>query len=474
MQSMDNHLLLGTLMSASPSTPGALASTPAQVAGGMPGNWSLLQLPPGQHAENPEESFFALLMAEGGEAMRDATGPAVSPLFAAIHQEFGRAEAGRDVGTAVNDAGGKPLPPTAATLPPEAATAAVRGPGVDGEMATAAIERNRVIALQLRTDARADSLRAPQTPNPMPPSAPTPAPATETDHAAVPEARLPGSPQNHPVGAMLLQGAGGQGSTRTPVAGAASAGLTRSISPADTRQRVEPMTFDSLVPTPEAPPMPAPGHTPAPDGGAVQVAATVLATGRGGAGIGAKSAEAAPEQELIEITDGVDFNSEFRHSLSGTERPQSSTAVLGLGRAVGAPQWAEALAGRVQYLVGQNLQRAEIRLDPPELGALEVRINLSDGNTQVHFGAENAAAREALESALPRLRELMSQSGFAEVQVDVGDRQQQQLAGEDAEDRGERRASDGGEADDLAEPTAAIDPGRLSAAGSDRMFDAYA
>jgi flagellar hook-length control protein FliK len=121
---------------------------------------------------------------------------------------------------------------------------------------------------------------------------------------------------------------------------------------------------------------------------------------------------------------------------AGTDEAPGLQAASTLGRTVGSPQWAEALAGRVQWQAGQGIQRAEIRLDPPELGALEVQIDLSEDGAQIRFGTEHAAAREALDAALPRLRELLSQSGFGEVQVDVGDRQQQSFA-ETAADSGQ-------------------------------------
>ena len=81
------------------------------------------------------------------------------------------------------------------------------------------------------------------------------------------------------------------------------------------------------------------------------------------------------------------------------------------------PAWAQGLGERVQWLVQQNIQGAEIRLNPPELGLLEVKVHLNgDHAAQIHFSSPNGTVREALEAAIPRLREM-----FAETGLNLGD-----------------------------------------------------
>ena len=47
------------------------------------------------------------------------------------------------------------------------------------------------------------------------------------------------------------------------------------------------------------------------------------------------------------------------------------------------------------------------------LGPVEVRITVQDGQTNVLFGAAHADTREALEQAMPRLRELLASNGLS-------------------------------------------------------------
>lgn len=76
------------------------------------------------------------------------------------------------------------------------------------------------------------------------------------------------------------------------------------------------------------------------------------------------------------------------------------------------PNWGQAVGERIQWMLNQNLQQAEVRLNPPELGALEVRVSVNSEQTNITFTSPHASVREALEAAIPRLREMFSDSGL--------------------------------------------------------------
>lgn len=83
------------------------------------------------------------------------------------------------------------------------------------------------------------------------------------------------------------------------------------------------------------------------------------------------------------------------------------------------PQWGEEVSERVRWMLGQQLQSAELKITPPQLGTIEVRISVHKDQMSVSFAAPNAAVREALEDAMPRLREMLSGSGYETVSVDI-------------------------------------------------------
>lgn len=76
---------------------------------------------------------------------------------------------------------------------------------------------------------------------------------------------------------------------------------------------------------------------------------------------------------------------------------------------------------RIQWMLSKGLQRADIRVDPPELGSIHIRIAQQGDQTQVIFTSQHAAVRDALENTLPRLREMFEQQGLSLAQSDVRD-----------------------------------------------------
>lgn len=91
---------------------------------------------------------------------------------------------------------------------------------------------------------------------------------------------------------------------------------------------------------------------------------------------------------------------------------------------LGQRGWAEDVGNKVVWLAGRGSGKAELVITPPNLGKVEVSINMNGEQANAHFVAASREAREALEQALPRLRELMQQAGISLGQTSVSDQQQ--------------------------------------------------
>lgn len=98
------------------------------------------------------------------------------------------------------------------------------------------------------------------------------------------------------------------------------------------------------------------------------------------------------------------------------------------------PGWDRAFGNGIRWLVNQKVQVAEIRLSPPNLGPLEVRLKVEGDRTHVNIVAPHATTREAVEAALPRLREMFAESGLNLGDVNV----RQDSAGRGGADGGEQ------------------------------------
>ncbi|MEJ2764149.1 flagellar hook-length control protein FliK [Photobacterium sp. MCCC 1A19761] len=108
-------------------------------------------------------------------------------------------------------------------------------------------------------------------------------------------------------------------------------------------------------------------------------------------------------------------------------RPEVVQAPLMLSK----EQAGEQLAERVQVMASKNLKHVDIRLDPPELGRLQIKLSLNQDQASVQFHVSNAQTRDLVEQAMPRLRELMNQQGLQLAQSSVQqDSSRQQFAGQ--------------------------------------------
>lgn len=86
------------------------------------------------------------------------------------------------------------------------------------------------------------------------------------------------------------------------------------------------------------------------------------------------------------------------------------------------PGWANEMAQKVSWVAASDGRHtAHIKLDPPELGSLTVKVSVDhDSNTtQVSFVAATPQARDALEGQMHRLRDMLSQQGMNLDQVNV-------------------------------------------------------
>jgi hypothetical protein len=98
-----------------------------------------------------------------------------------------------------------------------------------------------------------------------------------------------------------------------------------------------------------------------------------------------------------------------------TDAPQS----LKLDMPMRSPEWGQALGEKITWLVDQKFSSAEIRLNPPQLGPIEVRIAVSGDSTQISVVAHNLITRDSLEAAAPQLRAALSAHGLGNVSVDI-------------------------------------------------------
>ena len=135
---------------------------------------------------------------------------------------------------------------------------------------------------------------------------------------------------------------------------------------------------------------------------------------------------------------------------------------------VGEPAWGDRIGERVLMMAGNLTQQADIRLTPADLGPLRVRIAVEEGAANITFQSQHAVTREAIEAAMPRLREMLAENGLSLGQTSVG--------GDGVAEQRERRDTEassqsaGSEQEVTDEPVAE----RQKAVSSDGLVDTFA
>ena len=197
----------------------------------------------------------------------------------------------------------------------------------------------------------------------------------------------------------------------------------------------------AVVPEPRTiMPVPEPGAQPELSSRAVDAPAS---TASGLAPASARGADTTTSPSVMQLPD-------IRQAPQGSEFPQEILA-------------------RVRMIQSQNGKEARLNLHPAELGRLQIAITSEGEATRVAFVVENAQAKEALEQAMPRLREFLQQAGLQLTDSSVAQQDFRDSSGfasgdDEAEQKGSALAGDSDGEQDAPGPSGS-DP--------DRIVDAY-
>ena len=186
----------------------------------------------------------------------------------------------------------------------------------------------------------------------------------------------------------------------------------------------------------------------------------------------AESTKAVPDALFNKAVAPADA---IRADLQARAEPNLAAATVrqvpGPAVAMQQPGWSQQVTDKVMWMSSQNLQSAEIKLDPAELGRLDVKVSVNQEQTQITFTSAHAGVRDSLESQMFRLREMFAQQGMLNVDVNVADQSHaQQDSGERTTGQG-RGSVDGDAGDESVQHVTAIreqHDGRLG------MVDYYA
>jgi flagellar hook-length control protein FliK len=105
---------------------------------------------------------------------------------------------------------------------------------------------------------------------------------------------------------------------------------------------------------------------------------------------------------------------------------------------VGTPRFADEAAQRVTWMATNGIEHAEIRVNPPDMGPIQVSIDMHQNEASIHFVVSQTDTRVAVEDSLHRLEAMLADSGIALSQASVGQRDTGQASGGDQSGYGAR------------------------------------
>ncbi len=115
------------------------------------------------------------------------------------------------------------------------------------------------------------------------------------------------------------------------------------------------------------------------------------------------------------------------HGIGALQTLRGGVDVAGVGTppptpvpVLGQEGFDDALSARIGWLADQKIGHAHIRISPDDLGAIDVRLQMDGDRVHASFSSPHVDVRHALESSLPRLRELLGEQGFQLAHADVG------------------------------------------------------
>lgn len=253
-----------------------------------------------------------------------------------------------------------------------------------------------------------------------------------------------------------------------------------------------------LLPAPEAAPAPIvppaaaaqgdtrPGSNPALPCIATTLPATAAITAAQAPA--AESAEPLPAALTAAIAQGADDAASSKLDIAESPAPTTFNALLqnpalhelratAAGGSVPPPtatpdinsgDFDETFGARVGWMADQKIGHAHIRITPHDLGLVEVKLQLDGDRVHASFSSAHADVRHALESSLPRLREMLGEQGLQLAQADVGQQPTSQQQG------GDGQAASGGGFADGQDPAVDMPAPSTQALRMRGLLDAYA
>ena len=172
---------------------------------------------------------------------------------------------------------------------------------------------------------------------------------------------------------------------------------------------------------------------------------------------------------------------------TGTPAASSTNAAAGPGQAghaahvaphLHAAQWQDAFGQQIVWMAKNEQQIASLTMNPPDLGPVRVTLSISDGQASAAFVSLQPEVRQAIQDAVPRLKEMLADAGLQlqQASVDSGDTGREGASRAQGEENAHRTrsASSAADADEAAMTADAASVRTARSIAASRLVDLFA
>ncbi len=149
-------------------------------------------------------------------------------------------------------------------------------------------------------------------------------------------------------------------------------------------------------------------------------------------GVGKPTLDKGPSSFVSTLVSPI--NSHTINSPTTTSPERVGVPLLDIQPEVQSKAWGKVLSSRVVWMAQEGIQQAALRLNPASLGSIEVKLSLQNEQVNISFIAQHVATRDALEQALPRLRESLGDNGLELANADVSQQESFEHADDNTKD----------------------------------------
>ena len=118
------------------------------------------------------------------------------------------------------------------------------------------------------------------------------------------------------------------------------------------------------------------------------------------------------KEQSIKVADSSPSTQNFAQQIAvSSAQINASNEVTHLAPRVGSQAWDQSVGQKIIWMVAGGQQTAELTLNPPDLGPMQVVLSINNDQANATFISAHPDVRDALESAMPKLRQMMSDAG---------------------------------------------------------------